>query len=95
MDYADNRREMKEGEILRSCQRSEKTEAHQGDGNTNCSRRSRNCFQRFGNKILEISDQKKNRGNTDHNSVKICSNTQKITGDLKRLPVTKTPKKDH
>ena len=42
----------------------------------------------------EIRNQRKNWKHTDHNMVNISQNTEKSSGDLRRLTATQTPLKD-
>ena len=67
------------------------TVEHKGDSDTNCS----GCTCNGSQKIGGIGNRGKNRDHQDHSIVKIAKNIQKSSEDLRRLAVTKNPKKEY
>ena len=49
----------------------------------------------LGKKTARIENQRKNQDHPDHSIIKLCQDTEKSPGDLKRLTVTQIFVKDH
>ena len=56
---------------------------------------ARYSHQRIGTKTRGLGNQKTSRDHPDYNIIEIGQNTEKSTGDLRRLPVAQTPVRDH
>ena len=68
---------------------------HQSDGDANCNRNDRYSHQSI-RKRPGRNGHKNTRGdNRNYSIIKICQNTMKCPGDLRRLTVTETPMKDY
>ena len=76
-----NKRKEKDRQVFGSCQRAEKVVEHEGDSDANCSWCSWNGSSR--KEIRGNGDLEKNQDHPDSSIVKIYSNTQKSSGDLK------------
>ena len=61
----------KKRQILKLCQRTEKTVEYQSDSDTNCNWSSWNGPQRFGKRIERTENQRTNQDYPDYNIVKI------------------------
>ena len=68
---------------------------HESNGDTNCNWHTWNGPQRFGKGVGRVRNWGTNQDYPNNSLVKICQNTEKSPGDLKRLAVTQPPVKDH
>ena len=68
---------------------------HEGDGDINCNRCTRNNSQMFGKRNRRLRNQKTRRNHLDYSIIEIGQNTEKSPGDLRRLVVTETPVRSH
>ena len=68
---------------------------HEGDGDTNSKWRIRNGLQRLGKETERAGTSYTSRNRANNSIIKIDQNTEKSSGELKRLSVTLTPVKDH
>ena len=68
---------------------------HEGDGDTNSNRCTRNNSRMISLEAGRTRNQRKSGVLPDYSIIKIGQNTEKGSGDLKRLAVTQTPVEDH
>ena len=89
---------IKEGEktqILGPNQRIKKTMEHYGDSDTNRNWRAWNDFQRLVKGAGRSENWRMCRDHSNYSNAEVGQNTEKCSGDLRRLAVTQTPVKDH
>ena len=80
-----NQRKRKKRQILRPCRRSEKAREHEGDGDTNCDRCTWDNLQKLNKKTGRVGNWRMSWNHPMYCIVKICQNTEKSHGDLRRL----------
>ena len=68
---------------------------HESNGDTNCNWCTLNNHQKFRRKARGVGNWRTSLDYTDCNIVEVGQNTEKSSGDLRKLAVTKTPVKDH
>ena len=85
-----NQRKRKERQLLRSFQRTKKAVEHASNGDSSGNWRALNDPRR-----KKIGNQRSNRDHHNYSIVEIGQNTEKSTGDLRRLAVTKTTVKEN
>ena len=68
---------------------------HKSDDDTSYNWCTQNGPQRLGKGTVRVGDQRKNGNHPNYSIIKISQNTEKNSGDLRRLAVTQTPVKDH
>ena len=68
---------------------------HESDSDTNSNWYTWNNPQKLGEGVVGIGNWRTSRDYSKYIIVKICQNTEKSPGDLKRLAVTQTPVKNH
>ena len=91
----EDKRNQKDWQIFRPCQRTKKAVEHEWDHDTNCSWHFWNSPKRLGRKTGVFEDQRKKLDHQDYRIVKIGQNTENSPGDLTRLAVSQIPAKDH
>ena len=68
---------------------------HEGDGDTNCNWCIRNNPQRLGNGTGKLGNKRTSGDHPDYNIIKAGQNTEKSSGNLRKLAVTQTPVENH
>ena len=88
-----HRMKIKEGELARELKI--KTIEPKGDDDSNDNWWTRNSPQMFGKGAGSVGNKRMNRDHRNYSIVKICENTEKSPGDLRRLADPQTPFKNH
>ena len=68
---------------------------YESDVDTNCNRCAQYNHQRIGKRTSGIGNKSTNGDHPKYSTVKIGQNTEKNTGNLRRLAVTQTPVEDY
>ena len=72
-----------------------KTLEHKSDGCTNCNWHPRYSHQRTITGTRSLGNKRKSGNHPNYSIIKICQNSEKSLGDLRRLAVTQTPVRNH
>ena len=67
----------------------------ESDGDTKCNWRALYSYQRFGPGTVGLGNMRTSGDQQSYNIVEIGQNTEKSSGDLRRLAITQIPGKNH
>ena len=88
VDHKVKIKENKKRQTLKLCQRTKKVMENESDCNTTDNWYTQNGFQRLGKMVGRAGYQRMNQDNSNYSMIKIDQNTEKSSGDLRRLAVT-------
>ena len=92
---SENKRMWKEGQVPGPSSGTEKAVEQESDDNTNCDCCSWYRHQRISTRTGRLGNKRTSGDDPNYCIIKIGQNSEKISGDLRRLVVSQTPVKKH